>query len=49
MYLELNGLTELKLGRLISIEAVYGIVLKAVWAYTDFISMRGYEYEEWKL
>jgi hypothetical protein len=44
-YLELSEITELKLGRLISVEAVYGIVLKSIWRFVEFISDRGYEYE----
>ena len=48
-YLELAEITELKLGRLINIEAVYGIVLNSIWQFVEYISDRGYEYEEWKL
>lgn len=38
MYLELHQLEQFKLGRLISFEAVYGIVLKSVWSHIAFIS-----------
>lgn len=45
MFLELNQIGESKLGKLLNIYTLYGIVVKSIWKFVSWISDRGCEYE----
>lgn len=49
MYLELHQMADSRLGKIINSDILYGVIFKSVWNFVDWVSERGYEYEEGRL
>ena len=49
MFLQLHLMEDSNLGKIVQPEVLFGIIFKHLWTFVDWISDRGYEFEEAQL
>lgn len=49
MFLQLHLMEDSNLAKIVQPDVLFGIIFKHLWAYVDWISDRGYEFEEAQL
>lgn len=49
MFLQLHLMEDSSLGKIIQSEVLFGVIFKHLWNFVDWISDRGYEFEEAQL